>query len=276
MTTDQTGKLGHTSGHEDEASFLKDYRKAEYPKPSVTVDLLIFTVIDTDLKVLMIRRKGHPFQGCLALPGGFVDVGNSYDEQGESLDDAAARELGEEAFARTDDALEFVQGLLDRNNVHLEQLYTFGDPYRDPRMRVIDVAYYALVPTNLVPLIQAGDDAAEAGWHSVSEIDFAHLSFDHAKILRMGVERIRGKIDYSPIAFSLLPPTFTVTELREVHEAIKGKTYDKGNFRRRFKRMQTDGIIQDAPGKRTSGVRGGKPAKVYRFIDGDRAADLYA
>jgi 8-oxo-dGTP diphosphatase len=239
-----------------------------YARPSVTVDLLIFTVTDTDLKVLLIRRGQAPELGKLALPGGFVDVGDSgldrppgeTEDQGEDLSDAALRELGEETGL--DGAL------LRQHHVHLEQLFTFGAAGRDPRTRVISVAYYALVPPDLAPLVRAGDDAAEAGWYSVeAEVPANALAFDHAKMLALAVDRIRGKLDYSPIAFSLVPRTFTTSELREVYEAVQGRQFDAGNFRRRFKRMVTDGILEAAPGKRSPTARGGRPAKVYRFAN---------
>jgi 8-oxo-dGTP diphosphatase len=251
---------------ESESAFLASYVTQRFPRPSVTVDLVIFTVIDTDLKVLLIRRAGHPFRGKLALPGGFVDVGDSglerstdaVEDQGEDLDVAAFRELGEETGLD--------RALLHRHNVHLEQLFTFGRAYRDPRTRVIGVSYYALVPPDLVPLVRAGDDADEAAWFSVaSELPWSDLAFDHADILAKGVERIRGKIDYSPIAFGLVPKTFTTSELRAVYEAVKGEQYDAANFRRRLKRMLEDGILAPAPGKRASGDKGGRPARVYRF-----------
>lgn len=241
----------------DEATFLREYKnnRGRYPRPSVTVDLVIFSVVDTDLKVLLIKRGGHPFRGHWALPGGFVEVGDAHEDQGEDLEVSALRELAEETGLD--------QETLIQNNVYLEQLYTFGKAYRDPRTRVIGVAYFALAPAHLIPLVRAGDDASDAGWFSVKEdIPDLELAFDHQDILAKGVERIQGKIDYSPIAFNLLPPTFTVTELREVHEAIKGQSYDPNNFRRRFKRMVTDGILKEAPGKR---LTGGKPAKVYSF-----------
>jgi len=221
-----------------------------HPRPSVTVDVVVFTVLDTDLKVLLIRRGQAPFDGAWALPGGFVLVTDD-DDQGESLAAAASRELQEET------------GLV-ASSVYLEQLFTFGAPRRDPRGRVITVAYYALVRPDLVPLVNAGSDAAEARWFSVaSEQSELELAFDHDTILQTALDRIRGKIDYTPIAFSLVPPTFTIAELRAVYEAIKGCTYDPGNFRRRFKRMQTDGVIATAPGKRHTGT---KPARVYRFV----------
>ena len=225
--------------------------KKIYPRPSVTVDLLIFTVLDADLKVLLIRRGAPPFQGSWALPGGFVNVREGRKNQGEDLEHAAHRELAEETG-------------LPHGRVFLEQLYTFGKAGRDPRGRVITVAYYALVRPGLVPLVKAGTDAAEARWVSVSEeLSGYELAFDNDEILTTGLERIRGKIDYAPLAFELVPDTFTVAELRAVYEAIKGTAYDAGNFRRRFVRMQTDGIIEQAPGKRHTAS---KPASVYRFV----------
>lgn len=221
-----------------------------YPRPAVTVDIVIFTVTDADLKVLLIERGHHPFRGRWALPGGFVQVNDDPQDQGEDLETAAHRELAEETG-------------LPQGRLFLEQLFTFGRAGRDPRMRVITVAYYALVRPDLVPLVQAGSDAAKARWFSVThETQGLALAFDHREILDMAVERIRGKIDYTPIAFELVGRTFTVAELREVYEAIKGTTYDPANFRRRFKRMLTDRVIEQAPGKR---VTASKPARVYRF-----------
>jgi len=245
-----TGKLDHTADMTEE-EFLKGYQKQEYPKPSVTADLVIFTVTDTDLKVLLIRRKGHPHKGSWALPGGFVEVGDGFECQGESVEEAAHRELSEETG-------------LPRGSCFLEQLYTFGKPNRDPRLRIITVAFYALISPDKVHRVHAGDDASDAQWFSVEHevVGKMPLAFDHVEILRVGVERIRGKIDYAPIAFELVPPTFTVAELRSVYEAIKGKTYEPSSFRRRFKRMCTDGVIEEAPGKRLTSSR---PAKVYKF-----------
>ena len=256
-------KLGHDSGIKDEAVFLKAYKKELYKKPSVTTDIVIFTVLDADLKVLLIKRGGHPFKDCWAIPGGFLDVNDEDEDQGEDLEACAYRELLEETSLDMND-----------HGIHLEQLYTFGDAGRDPRTRVITVAYFALVPPHLAPFVRPKDDARDAQWVSVgSEIDWDNLAFDHKKILRMAVDRVRGKVDYSPVAFSLLPETFTVKELRAVHEAVKGVTYDSGNFRRRFKRMQTDGVIEEAPGKRHTERR---PAKVYRFVrDPDRPSEMY-
>ncbi len=237
--------------NKDEQRFVTEYKAEDYARPSVTVDLVIFTVIDTDLKVLLVRRGEHPFKGTWALPGGFVNAGDDHTDQGEDVQTAAHRELAEETG-------------LPAGSCFLEQLYTFGRAGRDPRTRVITVAWYSLIRPGLAQVIVAGDDAAEARWFSVAEeVPWMRLAFDHTEILAMGVQRIRGKIDYSNIAFELVPQAFTVGELRSVHEAIQDKMHDPRNFRRRFQRMVTDGIIVPAPGKRHLGKA--RPAKVWRF-----------
>jgi 8-oxo-dGTP diphosphatase len=264
--TDATGKLSAREGADmTEEEFLAAYEVRDYPRPSVTADLVIFTIIDGVLCTLLIKRGGHPFRDCWAFPGGFVNVktpveerGPDYDEkkdQGESVDDAAGRELEEETG-------------LPKGSCYLEQLYTFGAPYRDPRTRTITVAYFALVRSSLAAAAVAGDDARDVRWAPTQDLldgkvpDGTRLAFDHDVILAKAVERIRGRIDYSPIAFDLVPETFTATELRVVYEAVKGRAYDAKNFYRRFRRMQADGIIELAPGKRATGS---KHAQVYRF-----------
>lgn len=262
---DVSGKLGHhNSADMTEDEFLERYKKEEYPKPSVTTDLVIFTILDNDLKVLLIKRGGHPYKGSWALPGGFLDVGEGEGEkQGEDLDTCAHRELAEETG-------------LPEGACFLEQLYTFGNAGRDPRTRVVTVAYYALVSPDKAKVVQAGDDATEAEWVSVagSLLEMTDpskrmrlLAFDHTFILEKALERIRGKIDYAPIAFELVPETFTVAELRRVYEVVKGQTYDPANFTKRFRRMVSDGIILPAEGKRQA-RSGGRPAKVYLFNRG--------
>lgn len=235
----------------DEAEFLESYRAADFVRPSVAVDIVIFTIVDADLKVLLIEREEHPFRGAWALPGGFVRVEEG-ESQGEDVEAAALRRLAEETH-------------LDPGSIYLEQLYTFGKAGRDPRTRVISVAYYALVRPDLAPFVAAGEQASDAAWHSVNALDLDSLAFDHGEIVHTALERIRGKVDYTDIAFELVPQTFSIPELRSVYEVIKGQTYDPGNFRRRFHRMQTDGIIEKAPGKR---ITASKPASVFRFVRG--------
>ncbi|MCB9673898.1 MAG: NUDIX hydrolase [Alphaproteobacteria bacterium] len=229
--------------------FIRRYRAtvAQFPKPSVTVDLVVCTVIDADLKILLIQRGEPPFAGAWALPGGFVRVGDTFDDQGESLEEAARRELVEETGLKLDRAW-------------LEQVGAFGQPHRDPRMRIISVAYTALVRPTLAPLVGAGSDAADARWFSSTALPT--LAFDHDAIVRAAHAHLQARIDTSAIAFELVPETFTVAELRGVYRAILGADQDPGNFRRRFRRLQTDGLIEEAPGQRPTST---KPAKVYRF-----------
>ncbi len=232
-----------------EAEFLREYRPADYPRPSVTVDLVVLSVVDGELRVLLVRRAGHPFKGAWALPGGFVRVGDAHRDQGEGLEDAAARELEEETGLRAED-------------VYLEQLGAFGQPGRDPRMRVITVAYYALVRPDLVPLVRAGGDAAAANWVTVGKLRRADLAFDHHAILQAALARLAERIDTTAVAASLVPATFTVAELRHVHGIVRGEAQDAGNFRRRFTRMLEDRVVEQAPGKR---ITASKPATLYRF-----------
>lgn len=191
----------------------------EYPRPSVTVDCVVFG-LDFDnesLQVLLIKRAHAPFQDAWALPGGFVRME-------ESLEEAAARELSEEA------------GLRD---VFLEQLFTYGDTDRDPRGRVISIAYYALVKPSLHNL-KADTDASDAAWFSLDEVP--ELAFDHQRILDMARERLRGKVRYQPIGFELLPERFTLSQLQRLYEIVLERPIDKRNFQRKFQRM---GILHD-------------------------------
>ena len=239
--------MAKPSAREDEERFLAQYRAEDFPRPSVAVDIVVFTITDADLKALLIKRSEHPFRGKWALPGGFVRVGKT--DQGEDLDAAAERELAEETS-------------LPRGSVYLEQLGAFGKAGRDPRLRVISVAYFALVRPTLVPFVTAGGDASHAKWWSVSEIAKGQLAFDHADILDAALERAREKLDDSTIAFELVAEAFTIPELRAVYEVVKGAPQDPGNFRKRFLRMLEDGLLEVAPGKRITET---KPAKVYRF-----------
>lgn len=241
----------------DEEKFLEDYRPGDFPRPSVTVDLVIFTVIDKELRVLLVQRGEHPFKGRWALPGGFVRVKDSGKDQGEDLDAAAVRELEEETGLASGDA----------GRIFLDQVRTFGRPGRDPRMRVISVAYFALVRPTLVPLIRAGGDVAHARWFAMSELPKDALAFDHREILEAALARARADLDRTTIAFELVPETFTIQELRTVHEAIRGETLDPGNFRKKFLRMIEDGLIDEAKGKRPTVS---KPASIYRFVRNEK------
>jgi len=245
--------MAATKKKSEEEKFLEEYRPGDYPRPSVAVDLVIFTVIDKELRVLLVQRKEHPFKARWSLPGGFVRVKDDRKDQGEDLDAAAVRELHEETGLASSAA----------GRIFLDQVRTFGRPGRDPRMRVISVAYYALVRPTLVPLIRAGGDVSEAKWFAVSEVTDDLLAFDHREILDAAVARARAELDRTTIAFELVPETFTIQELRTVHEAIRGETLDPGNFRKKFLRMIEDGLIDAARGKRPTVS---KPASIYRFI----------
>jgi 8-oxo-dGTP diphosphatase len=201
----------------------------------VTVDIVLFTIKDRSLHLLLIRRLAKPFENRYALPGGFV-------LEEESLDHAAARELREEAGVE---------------KVYLEQLYTFGDPKRDPRGRVITVSYYALVPHT--QFLQAGTDASEAAWFPVAKLP--SLAFDHKKIVEYAHQRIRNKLDYTGVGFELLPEKFTLSELQSVHEAILDETLDKRNFRRKITQKA---IVKPLKEWRRTGR---KPAQLYRFSE---------
>jgi len=234
----------------DEERFLEAYRPGAFARPSVTVDLVILTVEDKEPKVLLVQRGEHPFKGRWALPGGFVRVSDDRKDQGEDLDAAALRELEEETGLSPEIAGRFF----------LEQVGAFGKPGRDPRMRVISVAYFALVRPTLVPLVRAGGDVSHARWFATAELP--PLAFDHAEILERTLARARAELDRSSIAFELVPETFTIQELRAVHEALRGEPLDPGNFRKKFLRMIEDGLIEPARGKRPTAS---KPASVYRF-----------
>ncbi len=245
-----------------------------HPHPSVTVDVVVFAMFgsldsaddgqevddeardirspnghaggedgagskpsdEPELRVLLVRRRGAPYQGCWAIPGGFVHMR-------ESLDDAARRELEEET------------GLRD---VYLEQLYTFGSPDRDPRTRVISVAYYALLPGH-VQEPRVSDDAGEARWYAVTRLP-PNLAFDHAEILDIALRRLRAKADYAGIAREFLPPRFTLRRLRRIYEIVLGRRLDRANFTRR---ILFEGDIEETGETDRSGAH--RPAKLYRY-----------
>jgi 8-oxo-dGTP diphosphatase len=235
-----------------EAEFLQAYDPQAFPRPSVAVDLVLMTVAQGRLIALLQRRQDHPFKGSWALPGGFVHID-------EALDDAAARVLSDKA------------GLAD---AYIEQLYTFGAPDRDPRMRIITVAYFALLPARiLLEAVRARPDlalspldvpwAGEAGGPVTAlgpDGQALPLAFDHAAILGHAVKRLRGKLDYSKVAFALLPDRFTLRALQDVHEAILGVPLNKPAFRRR---MLDAGWIEGT-GERESGAAF-RPAELYRL-----------
>lgn len=217
------------------AENAESYDPSRYERPSVTVDVVIFTLQNRELNVLLVQRKHWPFEGRWALPGGFTNMN-------ESLDQAARRELEEET------------GLHD---IYLEQLYTFGEPQRDPRTRVISVAYIALVSADKQTL-RASDESTDVRWFPVRRLP-GPLAFDHDAILATAMDRLRSKLEYTTLAFQLLPEVFSILELKYTYEQILGEKLDKGNFYRKIK----DAKVLEDTGMRREGR--GRPTTLYRF-----------
>lgn len=272
-----------------EAEFLAGYEPGRYERPALAVDMLLFTIADDELKLLLIRRRDHPYMGCWALPGGFVGIH-------ESVEEAMYRELKEETN-------------VDR--VYMEQLYTWGDVDRDPRMRVISVSYIALSPNTAIRP-RAGDDAQEVAWFTVKKqplLDYdgqglkneayllsltsadrsvkiayivteirkkngvlnmvetqmerfpgttEQLAFDHQKAVNLALERLKNKVNYTPVAFNLMPEEFTLGQLQKVYEILLGKPLYKANFRKKVMPM-----VQETE-KKTENVKH-RPSQFYRF-----------
>jgi 8-oxo-dGTP diphosphatase len=221
---------------------MDDYDPNAFDRPSLAVDVVPLSIIDAAPHVLLVRRKEAPFADAWALPGGFVGID-------EAIDTAATRALRDKA------------GITE---VHLEQLYTFGAIDRDPRMRIVSVAHLALMPAETMRALPPAHDrivarlGADGG--AIGRDGTLALAFDHATILRTTIERLRGKIDWSPIGFALLPPLFTLRALQEVHEAILGRPMNKPAFRRR---MLDRGWLA-ATSQREEGTSF-RPAELYRF-----------
>lgn len=238
-------------GASDSASFLANYDPRAYDPVAVTVDVVALTIRDAGLQVLLVRRGEQPYQGDWALPGGFVRprTGPGGERAEEDLAQAAARELAEEAGPQV-------------RPTHLEQLGSYGAPGRDPRMRVVSVAYLAFAPE--MPEAAPGTDAADAQWFPVSTT--RPLAFDHAQILADGVERARAKLEYTPLATAFVREPFTVSELREVYETVWGEKLHAGNFHRKV--LSVPGFVESTGGQTESGgPRGGPRAKLYRRGD---------
>ena len=200
----------------------------------VAVDIVIFTIQAGTLNVLLVKRRIPPFKDQLAIPGGFV-------LPDENLEEAALRELQEETGV---------------SEVYLEQLYSFGDPKRDPRGRVISIAYFALVSPS--HQLQAGTDASEASWWPVHGVP--SLAFDHKDILTYAIERLRNKLEYTTVGFQLLPAKFTLGELQVVYEAILDKKLDKRNFRRKMAELK---LLKPLTEYRNDV---GRPAQLFQFV----------
>ncbi len=220
-----------------EKEYLASYNANDYERPSVAADLLVFTVEDDKLKIVLVRRGEHPYKGKLSLPGVFVGMK-------ETLDEAAQRGITEET------------GIKD---IYFEQLYTWGDVNRDPRMRIISVSYLSLTPREKLNLA-AGKRTVSAELYDVDELlaSSEELAFDHRKIIEYGRERIKNKVEYSKIAFELVNEEFTLPELQRVYEIILGKKLYKTGFRRIVSSMVEE------TGRMTSGDAH-RPSKFYRL-----------
>jgi 8-oxo-dGTP diphosphatase len=217
----------------------------EHPRPALTVDVVIFTLRENQLHVLLVQRGEEPFAGVWALPGGVVKMT-------ESLEKAACREMAEET------------GLQD---AYLEQLYTYGDPNRDPRGRVVTVAYFALIPSDAPVRKEGGSDARRAEWFRIEALP--PLAFDHDQIVVYALRRLRYKLEYTAAGFELLPEEFTLSELQHTYEMILGEKLDKRNFRRRIQQAE---IIETTPHMRAGE---GRPARLYRYRE-DAVAEVKA
>jgi 8-oxo-dGTP diphosphatase len=204
----------------------------------VAVDAIVFGYSKNDgVSVLLIRRKYEPFKNAWAIPGGFV-------LESESLEDAVKRELQEETGITVN---------------YLEQLYSFGEPDRDPRQRVISVAYFALVKSALFQELKATTDAEEAQWFPINKLP--SLAFDHKLILRIAIERIRAKIRYQPIGFELLDKKFSFADLEKLYSTLLDKTIDRRNF---TKKILSLGLLEDT-GELAANSGAGRPSKIFKF-----------
>ncbi|MGW0702507.1 NUDIX hydrolase [Streptomyces sp. NPDC002867] len=220
---------------------MQGYDPGAFPPFAVTVDLAVFTVREGELHVLLVERGQEPYRGAWALPGGFL-------LPDESAESAARRELAEETGLSRHTAA----------GLHLEQLRTYSEPDRDPRMRVVSVAFTALVPG--LPEPRGGGDAARARWTPLGRA--TPLAFDHDRILADAHDRIGAKLEYTCLATAFCPPQFTLGELQQVYETVWGVELDRPNFRRKV--LATPGFVEAVEGgpRRTGGR--GKPAALYR------------
>jgi 8-oxo-dGTP diphosphatase len=252
-------------GPTDEQRFLAEYDPRAFEPIGVTVDVVTLTIRDGALNVLLVQRGVPPFEGRWALPGGFVKMrtGPAGETIEEDLPEAAIRELGEETGT-------------ELGRIHLEQLAAYGTPGRDPRMRVISVAYLAFAPELGDP--RPGSDARAAAWVPVSELGMTDggsdqrpgttrkLAFDHARILGDGLERARSKLEYTPLATAFTGEEFTISELRAVYETVWDEPLHAGNFHRKV--LSVPGFVEST-GEVTphGGTRGGPRARLYRRGD---------
>jgi len=227
---------------DDERRFLAAYRKKSWPRPAVTADVAAFARMDGVLSLLLIKRGDYPCRGQWALPGGFVDVGDMFDHQGEGISEAAARELCEETG-------------IAAGSVPLLQLRTFGKPDRDPRTRIITVLYLAIVPTVLARRAKAGDDAAMAQWVPLDRLASMALAFDHADMVRCARLRLSELLFEGLLAGLLLPGTFSATELRGVLAQVTGRQVEPRAFAKKMRRLVDDGVVRRVGNERPARYR---------------------
>jgi 8-oxo-dGTP diphosphatase len=223
-----------------EREWLADYDPRAFPPFAVTVDMVLLTVRYGRLSVLLVERATHPFRGYAALPGGFV-------QPDEDLEAAAVRRLEQETGVRRDAA-------------YVEQLGAFGDPHRDPRMRVVSVAYLVFAPD--LPAPRPGVGTRSVSWVPVEKVAVDQLGFDHARVLAAGVERARAKLEYTSLGAAFCDDEFTVAELRKVYEAVWGVPLDPRNFHRKV--TGTPGFLVPVGKPAPVGPDGGRPAALYR------------
>lgn len=214
-----------------------NYNVNKFFRPSVAVDIIIFTIAEKSLKILLVKRNIQPFKNSWAIPGGFV-------REKESLDDAARRELAEETGVKS---------------VYLEQLYSFGEVNRDPRTRVISVAYFALIPADKTSQLSARTDVSAVKWFAISKLP--KVAFDHKKIIEYAIQRLRWKLEYTNVVYSLLDEEFTLTDLQKVYEIVFDRKFDKRNFRKKILSLN---LIEPTGKMVLKGVH--RPARTYRFI----------
>ena len=225
-----------------------DYNPSSYPPVAVAVDIALFTIIGGELFVLLVERGQDPWKGAWALPGGFV-------RPDEDLEAAAVRELAEETGIREEPG-------------HLEQLGTYGSPDRDPRMRVVSVAYWAIEADLPVPV--GGGDAAFAALVPMSKVEHGGiaLAFDHGQVLRDAIERTRSKLEYTTLAAKFCPPEFTIAQLRQVYESVWDVELDQGNFHRKIR--EAPGFVRQLPHSAKPGAEGGRPASLFSVGHAER------
>jgi 8-oxo-dGTP diphosphatase len=201
----------------------ENYDASRYERPSVTVDVVIFTLLEKELHVLLVKRRRWPYEGHWAIPGGFIN-------------------MDEETGVR---------------DIYLEQLYTFGATRRDPRTRVISVAYFAIIRADDQKL-RVSEESVDVRWYPVQRLP-GQLAFDHDHMLATALDRLRSKLEYTTLAFQMLPEVFSILELKHIYEQILGEELDKGNFYRKIK----DANVLDDTGMRREGR--GRPTTLYRF-----------